>query len=94
MVCTYQLSVVYFNYKDMYCTCFSIRLIPKQQYIWNIKSETDFDELKQKISEIRLIKLNMEQWKLSICTCAGWHKYLKWKYTDVHCWKYNTIHIL
>ena len=68
---------------DMYCTSDSIRLITKQhglellEYIGNVKSETAFDELIQKISEIRLIKLNMEQWMLSSCTCAGWHKYLK-----------------
>ena len=59
------------------------QLITKQhglillEYIGNVKSETAFDELIQKISEIRLIKLNMEQWMLSSCTCAGWHKYLK-----------------
>jgi len=46
-------------------------------YISNIDKETSFERLIETTDSIKVLKFNDEEWKLSQCSCAWWHKHLK-----------------
>jgi hypothetical protein len=46
-------------------------------YIKCINAETSFKHLMEMTNSIRVIRFNDEDWELSQCSCAWWHKYLK-----------------
>ena len=77
-----HLMIQMFSSQNIFCTSDEVSKLSKEKYRKFAKDITDckwssFEKMMQDINQIRMIKLNKEEWENSECTCSFWQKNYK-----------------